>query len=67
MPGKDAGRSKRLQAELWAPRLNAATAPRDRVVVLVDMARARLAEDDPMWATLAQQLGRYIQEATGGR
>ncbi|MEW2467891.1 hypothetical protein AB0919_23145 [Streptomyces sp. NPDC046994] len=66
MPGKDADRSKRLQDELWAPRLNKATAPRDRVVVLVDMARARLSEDDPMWAALAKQLAQYIEAATRG-
>ncbi|GAA2417894.1 hypothetical protein ACFPFX_04700 [Streptomyces mauvecolor] len=67
MPGKDPARSKRLTAELWAPRINGATSPRERVVVLVDMARAHLAEDDPMWSSLADQLGKYIEAATSLR
>ncbi|GGP84028.1 hypothetical protein ACWDY7_32250 [Streptomyces calvus] len=63
MPGKDPARSKRLQAELWAPRINAAEGHRARVIVLIDMARARLSEDDPMWEPLAKQLGQYLEKA----
>jgi hypothetical protein len=66
MPGKDAARSKRLTAELWSSRINAATTPRERVVVLVDAARAHLPADDPMWASLADQLGKYLQAAGFG-
>ncbi|MEW1551885.1 hypothetical protein [Streptomyces tsukubensis] len=66
MAGKDPARSKRLTAELWAPRINGAATPRDRVVVLVDAARAHLAEDDPLWASLADQLGRYLKSAGFG-
>ncbi|MGP3950972.1 hypothetical protein [Streptomyces sp. 7N604] len=67
MPGKDAARSKRLQAELWAPRINGAEGYKARVIVLVDMARARLPESDPVWEALDRQLGRYLKEALGER
>ena len=66
MPGKDPARSKRLTAELWSPRINAATTPRARVVVLVDAARSHLSEDDPMWASLAEQLANYLRGAGFG-
>ncbi|MEU6175840.1 hypothetical protein ABZ832_28525 [Streptantibioticus parmotrematis] len=65
MPGKDPARSKRLQAELWAPRINAVEGHRAYVVVLIDMARARLPEDDPMWEALAGQLGQYLRQSLG--
>ncbi|MFK4070520.1 hypothetical protein [Streptomyces sp. NPDC029674] len=61
MPGKDPARSKRLTFELWAPRINAAATPRDQVVVLIDAARAHLPADDPMWAAMAGQLGKYLK------
>lgn len=61
MPGKNPERSKRLTAELWAPRMNDAESPRARAIVLLDMARARLADDDPMWSSLAEQLGKYLK------
>lgn len=64
--GKDPARSKSLKTELWRPRISAAATPRDRVVVLVDAARAHLPADDPMWATLAQQLAKYLQSAGFG-
>ncbi|MFF7986990.1 hypothetical protein ACFZDK_49290 [Streptomyces sp. NPDC007901] len=62
MTGKDPARSKRLTFELWSPRIHGATTPRDRVVVLVDAARAHLPDDDPMWAALDEQLGKYLKE-----
>ncbi|MDW8805515.1 hypothetical protein P1P68_12180 [Streptomyces scabiei] len=62
MPGKDPARSKRLTYELWSPRIHGAATPRDRVVVLVDAARAHLPDDDPMWAALDEQLGKYLKE-----
>ncbi|MFD7757610.1 phosphoribosylaminoimidazolesuccinocarboxamide synthase [Streptomyces sp. NPDC059757] len=37
MPGKDPARSKRLQAELWAPRLNSAEGHRARIIVLAGL------------------------------
>ncbi|GAA1554082.1 hypothetical protein [Streptomyces globosus] len=61
MPGKDPAKSKRLTAELWSPRINGAATARDRVVVLVDAARAHLPADDPMWAPLADQLAKYLK------
>ncbi|MGA5564302.1 hypothetical protein ACPCUV_24495 [Streptomyces platensis] len=61
MPGKDPERSRRLTAELWAPRLNDAASPRARAIVLIDLARARLTDDDPMWSSLAEQLGKYLK------
>ncbi|TLS45713.1 hypothetical protein FE633_13170 [Streptomyces montanus] len=67
MPGKDPDRSQRLQAELWAPRINAAEGHKARVAVLVDMARARLGEDDPVWEALDRQLGQYLKQALGDR
>ncbi|KMS74218.1 hypothetical protein ACM01_14965 [Streptomyces viridochromogenes] len=67
MPGKDPDRSRRLQNELWAPRINAAEGHKERVVVLLDMARARLPESDPVWEALDRQLGRYLEEALGAR
>ncbi|WP_331762345.1 hypothetical protein OG612_45140 (plasmid) [Streptomyces sp. NBC_01527] len=67
MAGKDPARSKRLQAELWAPRLNAAEGHRARVIVLVDMARARLSENDPVWEALDLQLGKYLEQSLGER
>lgn len=66
MPGKDRARSKRLTYELWAPRISGAPTPRDRVVVLVDAARAHLPDDDPMWAALDEQLGKYLKESGFG-
>lgn len=67
MPGKDPARSKRLQAELWAPRINGAEGHKARVAVLVDMARARLDDDDPVWEALDRQLGQYLEQALGER
>lgn len=66
MTGKDPARSKRLTAELWAPRINAATMPRDRVIVFINAARAHLPADDPMWAALDEQLGKYLKAAGFG-
>ncbi|MBK3567813.1 hypothetical protein [Streptomyces sp. MBT62] len=62
MPGKDPARTKRLTFELWSPRISGATTPRDRVVVLLDAARAHLPDDDPMWEAMADQLGKYLKE-----
>jgi hypothetical protein len=67
MAGKDPARSKRLQAQLWAPRINGADGHRARAIVLVDMARARLPEDDPVWEALERQLGQYLEQALGER
>ncbi|MFI1334339.1 hypothetical protein ACH4U7_30375 [Streptomyces sp. NPDC020845] len=60
MAGKDPARSKRLRAELWAPRVNEADDARSRAIVLFDMARARLADDDPLWRSLVSELSRYL-------
>jgi hypothetical protein len=66
MAGKDPARSRRLTAELWSSRINAAATARERVVVLVDAARAHLPADDPMWASLDDQLGKYLKAAGFG-
>ncbi|MFD8463300.1 hypothetical protein [Streptomyces antimycoticus] len=60
MAGKDPARAKRLRAELWAPRVNDAGDARSRAIVLFDLARARLADDDPLWRSLASELSRYL-------
>lgn len=66
MAGKDPAKSKRLKAELWAPRINTTKASRDRVPVLVDAMRAHLPHDDPVWAELDRQISRYLKAAGFG-
>ncbi|MEV6133201.1 hypothetical protein AB0M05_41485 [Streptomyces violaceusniger] len=57
-------RAKQLQAERWAKRQHEARTNRDRAVVLVDMARAFVGDDDPLWADLVRVLHRHLESVS---
>ncbi|MFD7510014.1 hypothetical protein ACFV5N_11825 [Streptomyces sp. NPDC059853] len=49
---RKSARSRQLTAERWERRQAEATTPRARAMVLMEMARAFAADDDPLWEEL---------------
>ncbi|MCI3276277.1 hypothetical protein [Streptomyces cylindrosporus] len=58
-------RSRQLKAERWKQRQEAATTNRQRAIVLVDMARAYVGDDDPLWAALVRLLHERLSSVLG--
>ena len=55
-------RSRQLTAQRWAEKQAAATTYRTRAVVLVDMARAFVDDDDPLWEDLVTVLQHRMEQ-----
>lgn len=64
MPRRSSERSRQLTAERWAKRQQEATTPRARALVLMEMARAFVVDDDELWPDLVRVLHRRLDRLT---
>jgi hypothetical protein len=55
-------RSRQLTAQRWAQKQAAATTYRARAMVLMEMARAFVDDDDPLWTDLVTVLQRRMEQ-----
>lgn len=56
MPPRRSARSRQLTAQRWAARQAEATTSRARAIVLMEMSRAFVPDDDPLWEDLVRVL-----------